>query len=381
MFYNASAQGTAKMARLVARSKRARMIYGSLVPLGFMLTLLNLGMSGDDEAEPGRKFHSDIPDWEQRNNIIIRTGKGRGDYIKIPLAFGLKIPFYLGVQAAMTLMGQVSPGKAAGNVLSNTVDAFNPLGSGSTLNILAPTLLDPVVDLFTNRDFRDRPVVPDREPWNEGLPRSSQAQRSTSPTFVGLAESLNRWTGGNRYAPGMLDLYPGWIEYGAGWVTGGLGRFISNTVDMGVNAGTGVETPIEKIPVVRRFVGSDAGQEAARYYDSRRETMERANRLRAARKAMDAGGATDEARAAYEREMVGLNVKTGKRNLDWSSSAPGTFEAADKIIAEQRRQIDAVRHDRSMSARSRSEKEKAIDALMRDAMNRARKDANSILQR
>jgi hypothetical protein len=44
------------------------------------------------------------------------------------------------------------------------LDAFNPVGgSNSLLNLISPTITDPIVDLVRNRDFADKPIMPDEK--------------------------------------------------------------------------------------------------------------------------------------------------------------------------------------------------------------------------
>lgn len=366
MFYNASIQGTAKMVNLVANNKKARIAYASLIPLGFFMTLLNLARSDDDPEEKWKKNYANIPDYERQGFIIIKTGRGQNDYVKVPLAFGLKIPYYLGEQMAMTLFGQVKPLKAAVNVLSNTVDAFNPMGKGSLLNLVAPTLLDPVVDLFTNKNVFDRPIVPEKRPYNEGVPQSQQSFRSTSPTAVSIAEMLNSATGGNKYKPGMLDLYPGWIEYGAGWVTGGLGRFTGGIFDWAKNTYQGVPTPIEKIPLVNRFVGPErtAPGESFRYYETRSEFETKANELRKAAAGLKKNPSDKEARQTVRELGKELGGSINERGtIDWADGSPiALLNKVDKTIAEYRKQLDAVKNNKDLTPVARDTKNRQIEA-------------------
>lgn len=365
MFYNASVQGTAKMVELVARNKVARAAYTSLIPLGFFMTLMNLAMSDDDAEEKWKKNYTNIPDYERQGFIIVKTGKGQNDYVKIPLAFGLKIPYFLGEQMAMVLTGQVKPLTAAGNVLLNTVDAFNPLGKGSLLNLVAPSLLDPVVDLFTNKNVFSRPIVPEKRPYNEGVPQSQQAFRTTSPVAVSVADMLNTATGGNKYKPGMLDLYPGWIEYGAGWLTGGLGRFTGSIYDWAKNSYEGVPTPIEKIPVIRRFSGPErtAPGESFRYYEVRQSFEEKANELRKAASGLKKNPGDQDARQTVRELGKELGGSINARGtIDWQEASPiSIINKTDKMVAEYRKQLDAVKNNKALTPVARDTRNRQIE--------------------
>lgn len=380
-FYNASIQGTVSIAQLVINNKRARMAYASLIPLGFFMTMYNLAVSADDEEEKWKKNYSNIQDYERQGFIIIKTGKGQNDYVKIPLAFGLKIPYYLGEQMAMVLFGQVKPQTAAANVLINTVDAFNPLGKGSLLNLIAPSMVDPVVDLFTNRNFANRPIVPEKRPYNEGVPQSEQAFRSTSPTAVSIAQLINEATGGNKYRPGMLDLYPGWIEYSAGWLTGGLGRFTGGVFEWAKNSYEGVPTPIEKIPIVSRFVGPErtGPGESFRYYETRTMFEEKANEMRKAATGLKKNPSDQEARKTVRELGKELGGKVNERGtIDWQDNSPiSVINKTDKMIAEYRKQLDAVKNNKQLTPVARDTRNRQIEGQI----ERVQKLAQSRLAR
>lgn len=366
MFYNASVQGTAKMVELAARNKVARAAYLSLIPLGFFMTMMNLAISDADDEEKWKKNYANIPDYERQGFIIIKTGKGQNDYVKIPLAFGLKIPYYLGEQMAMVLTGQTKPLTATGNVLMNTVDAFNPLGKGSLLNLVAPSLLDPVVDLFTNKNVFGRPIVPEKRDYNEGVPQSSQPFRTTSPTATTVAEWLNQATGGNKYKPGMLDLYPGWIEYAAGWMTGGLGRFSGSVYEWAKNSYEGVPTPIEKIPIARRFSGPErtGPGESFRYYETRKEFEEKANELRKAAAGLKKNPSDQEARQTVRELGKELGGSINARGtIDWQEASPiSVLNKTDKMLAEYRKQLDAVKNNKQLTPVARDTRNRQIEA-------------------
>ena len=366
MFYNAAVQGTVKTVQLVATNKAARAAYASLIPLGFFMTIMNLAVSDDDPEEKWKKNYANIPDYERKGFIIVKTGPGQNDYVKVPLAFGLKIPYYLGEQMAMVLFGQTKPQTAAANVLMNTVDAFNPLGQGSLLNLVAPSLLDPVVDLFTNKNVFGRPIVPEKREYNEGVPQSSQAFRTTSPTAISVAEMLNSATGGNKYRPGMLDLYPGWIEYSAGWLTGGLGRFTGSVYEWAKNTYQGVPTPIEKIPLARRFSGPErtGPGESFRYYETRTTFEEKANELRKAAAGLKKNPSDMQARTVVRelgRELGGQINQRG--TIDWQDSSPiSVINKTDKVIGEYRKQLDAIKKNEALTPVARDTRTRQVEA-------------------
>lgn len=380
-FYNASVQGSAKNLQLLVRSKRMQAAWVGMTALGFGLALLTRFMFPGDPDDPDGKTPWDmVPDWEKRGNMILpygtetdTLGNTKLKYVKIPLAFGFKIPFYLGENAADVLMGGLSPGKAAWNVFTNSLDAFNPLGEGQLLTMVFPTLTKPVAELFANQDWRGRNIYPTSEKWNAGMPRSSQPTNSATPPWARTtAELVNRATGGDKYHPGWIDIYPGAIDYSAGWMTGGLGRFLANSWQTGAGVIDGAPAPIERWPIARRFMGETGAQsESQLYYDTRREAEDHRNRFTQAKKGKEQHPDDESAQAAIDSEAEYLNVSPSTRKkTDWKHSSIRALDDTDDKIGELRGQRQAVLSDETLSAKERQSKaqdlEAEIWALQRD---------------
>jgi hypothetical protein len=371
-FYNAAVQGNYKSVALLRKSKLVRAAYVGMTALGFTMALVARTFFGNDDDDPEKKRPWDfIPDYEKRSNIIIPYGTvkdGQGNvtlnYVKIPLAFGFKIPYYLGVQAAELVMGTTTPGKAALDVFTNTLDAFNPLGDGQLLTMAFPTLAKPVAELLTNTDWRGREIYPEKERWNEGLPRSSQPTNSaTNPAAILVTEKLNALTGGNKYEPGLVDWYPGAVEHAVMWTVGGAGRFVANSWHTGSNLVQGVPTPIEKWPIARRFVGETGPQgEAAVYYERRGQIQEHRNRYTQAKRAVEENPDNEEARTVLEREADFLGVTPNvKKRASWKHSNINAFEKADDDIRSLRQTKQAVRSDPTLTVLEKHRRVEAID--------------------
>jgi len=90
-----------------------------------------------------------------------------------------------------------------------------------------------------------------------------------------IAEGLNSITGGSAGRPGAIDVSPESIEHMVEFVTGGLGRFITNTVKSGGSALglTDSEWLPEKTPILSSFYGSGGTVQAQRdsFYRAWRE--------------------------------------------------------------------------------------------------------------
>jgi hypothetical protein len=288
-FANANIQGNLRLMRTLRKSKVARRVAMGLVVAGMLMTFWNMAFSPEDE-EKKKAYEKRFYNERERNMFFYYPGMTKDSIpIKIPLGFGLNVFWMIGEQIAMRSLGKVGTFEAIGNILGTTAQAFNPLGSmGSWLDIgtygrmIAPSVIRFIPDYMMNRNVFDRPIHPDRMPWNVGTPRSEQHKMLTSQNFIEMSKAISRWTGGNSFEPGALDMYPDDIEHAWNFAIGGLGRFLTNTHEAVRNYSEGVDTPVERMPFVRRFAVSDNSLAATSedYYKRRTEAMEMMRRVR-----------------------------------------------------------------------------------------------------
>ena len=252
LFYNASIQGSATTAKML-KYKRGRQIAASLVFLGLAVDLLNAMFSGDDDD--GESFYDKIPDFEKSRNLIIMTGDDKGGYIKIPLAFGLNIFPGIGRTVGEIYRGREWK-KAAGNMLGTIADAFNPIGGTTNIiNFLAPTFADPFVDIDRNRNFADKPIYPDKNPFAPEGADSADHFPGTGPIWKTSAWALNAASGGDEVLPGLVDVHPETLKYVYGTLTGGAGRFAGDLIDLPSKLASGDPMTINDIPFANKIVG------------------------------------------------------------------------------------------------------------------------------
>ena len=376
-FYNVSVQGATKNVRLLRRSGKMQAAWVALAGLGFAQAMIGQLAFGDDDDAPEERPYAGIPDHERRANFIIPYGTHKDaegntklSYAKIPLMFGFKIPYYIGEQAAMVMLGAQKGKTAAFNVLINALDAFNPMGQGSLITMMAPTIADPIAELTSNMNWLGRPIYPDKEMWNEGVPNASQPSARTSPIATAIADKVNRIGGGDSFTRSFevggfhpLDWYPGAVEYVGGWLTGGLGRTINHGIQTGKALWDGVPLEVEKIPIVRRFMGeTDERSEAGRYYEMHDDVDGSKNRYRAAKKAVLANPENEEAHQALERESekLGVSPNPGK-DAEWKRSKVVPIDRADKRIKALRTEKLGL-EGAGLSVLEQKLREKDIDA-------------------
>lgn len=258
-FFNASAQGTARLAETLAGPAGRKIIIGGLT-LGAMQALA-LAASGFDDGEP--------PDFVRERNIIIPTG-GKS-YITIPMPLGLHvIPNLSRVATEYVLSGFRDPGKRITGLFGVFADALNPIGNaGLSLQSIAPTVIDPLAALAENKDFTGKPIYREQDAMNP-KPGHARAKDTATAFSKVVSQSLNWMSGGTSYKPGMFSPTPDQIDYLMGQVTGGVGREISKTEQYAMSKFTGEDLPTYKTPLMGRFYGTadDASSQANAFYSN-----------------------------------------------------------------------------------------------------------------
>jgi hypothetical protein len=378
-FSGANIQGNVNMMRRLRKSKVARRAVAAITTMGFVLTLWNLAVSPEDEEK--KRSYQKLKYWEREASLHIYL-PGAKRAIKYPMPFFAKPFFMAGEQAAMWLNGKVGSGEALGNVLGTLVTAFNPLGwQGSAFDVgawtraLFPTVLRPLPELATNKNWTGRSIHPDPMPWTRHLPPSDQHKAFTHSAAIGFAELMNRMTGGNKFEPGFISLYPDDIQYGWDFALGGLGRFINNTTGSIKDYVEGADRPAERLPFVRSLIGSDkTAPDPEDYYKARTDTAADAQRLRRAVQSQSEGTDDGSADAVIDR----LSKKTGARATRTGGvSVPGeaAFRKADKNLKQLRLDMQAIRTDKKLSTEEKRAKIDGLRIEMQQLMRDTRQEA------
>lgn len=269
LFFNASIQGTARMLTAL-QSPRVRKIMFGVAIGGFALEILNGLVSGDDDD--GESFYDKISGFEKERNLIIMWPQSDGKYAKIPLPYGFNIFHNLG-----RTLGEVArrggdrwPESASG-FANSLVSAFNPIGGNeSLLNLIMPTIVDPIIDLWAdNRDYADKPIMPDE---NRFGPKEPDAQRyfgSGPALWRPFTDTLTKLSGGDDVVAGAIDVSPETLEYLSGVAFGAAGAFIERSVSLTKKVSDPEqEISISDVPLARKLVGSKpAWYDKSAYYD------------------------------------------------------------------------------------------------------------------
>jgi len=288
MFFNASVQGTVRLARSLGTLKDVRkpngeleswfnrlngaqkMAFGLSLTTG-MLTMINIAMSDDDED--GVSFYEKIPDYEkERNLIIMYSGK---NYFKIPLPYGFNVFANMGTSMVEAANGQREPLDAGMFLLNSAFSSFSPISFGQSKDAskylakgLSPTILKPFVDIAVNETYFGSSVY--REQFPVGAPKPQAEMSYRSPEGVrSFFQWMNEATGGSEQVPGSADFNPDKFWYGFEYYIGGAGQFITRSLGTGkdlfetIKEGEKVPMKANDFPFLRKLYG-----EASKYYDS-----------------------------------------------------------------------------------------------------------------
>lgn len=365
-FANPAILGSVNLVRRLVKSRQFRWLYGAAIPsLSFMLTLYNMWAAPADDDDKDKKIYEEMKYWDREKNIFFFV-PGQKNPITIPLGFLIKPAWMMGENAAMAALGKISPTKALGQFIGSTVQAFNPFGTDGSafdwrywVKNISPTFLDPMIELGFNRNWNNQPIHPDEQPWAKGKPHSEQSKMTTGQTFEDAAQWINRMTGGSTFSKGAVDLYPDDLEYAWNFLLGGYGKFMMNGYNMLRDQIDGIDTPVEKMPFVRRFVREGMSEQSRRedYYETRKGALEKAQSVRDAIRAQRQGNNTVDAQHTIDdlADKVGARVTGVRQGVpSVSTQAETTFRRSDRELSRLRAEERRIRHDPNLNRRDRN---------------------------
>lgn len=270
-FFNASVQGSARIAQTLMNSdgtlsSAGKMIVKGGITLGIMQAVM-MATAGFEEDEP--------PDFVKDKNFVIPYGDKK--YIAVPMPLGFNVIPSFGRRIAEFVMStDKNVGKAVFEMGNMILDGFNPLGSATFAQTLTPTLIDPVIALGENKDFAGKPISRDDINSLNPTPGYTRGRDNASALSTGLAYAVNLLSGGTEFKKGVISPTPDQIDYLIGQVTGGVGREVLK-VEKSIGAAVkGEELATFNIPIVGRMIGDIKQKtvETSRFYDNVRTMNE-----------------------------------------------------------------------------------------------------------
>ena len=117
-----------------------------------------------------------------------------------------------------------------------------------------------------NKTFYGAPLMPEANIFDKTPPPNSERYwSSVRPASRIAAQTLNKLSGGDKVFPGKIDISPEVLDLVFDTMTGGIGRFVSDTVGLPGKTLFG-EAGLRDIPMARRVLGSKSRYKATKDY-------------------------------------------------------------------------------------------------------------------
>jgi hypothetical protein len=264
LFYNASIQGSARLVSAAKTSSKVRKLMIGTVAFAAALDILNRAVGGVDDD--GEDRYDKIAPWIKERNMIIMLPDGKG-YVQIMLPWGYNIFHVMGQVAGEAISKEnFDPVEGATRIAGATISSFNPVGGeASILQVLSPTLFDPLVQWAENKDWAGRKLRPDSNVFAP-KPSSQTYWNSVRAPSKTIAQKLNELTGGDVIKPGKVDISPEAIDLAINTITGGAGKFVGNLISVPIKLAKGEGLESYEIPILRRVYGKIGNQALTQQY-------------------------------------------------------------------------------------------------------------------
>ena len=220
------------------------------------------GGDGDDDKWNAVDEYWKLPTWQRRNNLVMWI-PGTKKFAMIPLAQEFRVFHGFGETLTTTLQGK-SDEKPALELMSQTADLM-PLdfagNNGNMLVNLAPTVVQPLLQVGFNTDFTGRPLYKDTG-FNKYEPSFQKAYVGTPSWLVKSSEILNDLTGGDEHKQGWWERTkvgqyannPAVVDHLLKGYYGGMYSFLAQTGGAMLTAASGKLPDVQEVPVANRVV-------------------------------------------------------------------------------------------------------------------------------
>lgn len=297
-FWNARVQGLTRIYEAF-RDQPGR----TSAMIGAYIVIPTLGFYMLNKDDPD---YQEEPDWIKQNYWYFKIGDKPYRFPK-PFEVGTLVSSV--IEKTLDWVRTNEPqefSKFAKQFFINNAKGFNPM----------PTVIRPFVENFMNYSFfRDAPLVP--KSLDKNLPNKFYYTEYTSETFKLISKLLNGLVGDDSF----LATNPIHAENVFRSWTGGLGRYIIDTLDFAIIKGKIIDDPIKptdtlsKIPIVRAFDVRDvpgySAQSIVKFFEEYAKVEKILNGMDFAKKAGDF--------EEYQRLKETLNVDEQKL-LDYRKS-------------------------------------------------------------
>ena len=268
-FFNASVQGTQNMKSMFDANKlKFCTIAAGFAGVGFLMPFIISSVASlfgnDDDDE-----YWSIPEYERQSNICIPVGGG--GYIKIPLPVGFREMWAIGDMTAAIMSDkkfardethiamEYANKLAAMWIPQNPIEgSANGLGVvESAVNLITPSVIQPLTQIITNKDFKGDPLQRERD-YNKYDPQWTKAFNNNPEWLKGLCKWLNENVPTDIGGYKFLDLSPENIDNVLSGYLGGTYNLIKGTAYVIEKEMNGEDVELSRYPVIGRVWGTGA---------------------------------------------------------------------------------------------------------------------------
>ena len=246
VFANASIQGTTQMIRSLSRSPALRKAAAGATVAGAALAAWNAEFGGDDYDDLVR-----TSPWIFENHFVFMLPNG--GLVRWRLPYGYSVFPNIGQISHAVASKQITFGEGIKRTLLAFDAAFNPLSSNSAASFITPTILDPFVEVWTNKDWLGNPVRPEHNPYAPRGKESLRHFKSVSPPSKAISRVLSEYSGGSGLESGAIEISPELIDHFTRAYTGGVGREVAGLLSAGKSVVQGEVPEAGDIPIWRRI--------------------------------------------------------------------------------------------------------------------------------
>jgi len=232
----------------IVKSKKARYTMATYFAYGLMESALNDSIGDDDDNDALNEF-----DKEKGMTLINPFSNKKGDYIKVPMSPGLNVFKYFGNLTHDYFNDKKGISEVMGTVIKKATSEISPLDGSTPLQFLAPTIMDPFVQLGENRAYHGGQLAPTSFLGDNEL-KKDKYFKNASLASVWTADIMNDMSGGDNLQKGFFDYSPNQYDVLLKWVGGGTGQFLANGMLMASDMmGADISEEEYKIPIVSSF--------------------------------------------------------------------------------------------------------------------------------
>ena len=231
-----------------------------------LITQLLAGIFGggdgdDDDWSPAEEYWK-LPTWQRRNNFVFWI-PGTKKFGMIPLAQEFRVFHGFG-ETLSTVLGNHSSENPGLEVLTQAADLL-PLdftgNNGNPLVNVAPTIVQPLLQIGFNTDFTGRPLYKDND-FNKYEPSFQKAYVGTPSWLIKSSQLINEVTGGNDHKQGAWERTkvgqyannPAVIDHLLKGYYGGLYSFFAQLGGSIMKAASGKTPDVQEVPIVNRVI-------------------------------------------------------------------------------------------------------------------------------